>query len=108
MTKKRDMHPGTDPHTQTWWRFSRYELRDGYIRPAPDAKLEEYAPWDQHRSGRDARMRKEQPPYQELVDVLREYRLVLGSVSYCVQKLLRKESGHGKRLIVKVDLLTKE
>ena len=31
-----------------------------------------------------------------------------GSVSYCVQKLLRKESGHGKRLIVKVDLLTKE
>ena len=71
--------PGTDPHTQTWWRFSRYELRDGYIRPAPDATLEEYAPWDQHRSGRDARMKKQQPPYQELVGVLHDFRYALDS-----------------------------
>ena len=33
---------------------------------------------------------------------------VLGYVAFCVQNRLRKKSGHGKRLIVEVDLLTKE
>ena len=32
----------------------------------------------------------------------------LGYVSFCVQNRLRKTSGHGKRLIVWIDLLTKE
>jgi len=27
------------------WRFSAYELRDGYIRPTPEAQLETYDPW---------------------------------------------------------------
>ena len=31
-----------------------------------------------------------------------------GYVSYCVQNRLRKTSGHGKRLITEIDLLTKE
>ena len=31
-----------------------------------------------------------------------------GSVSNCVQTRLRKTSGHGKRLIVWIDLLAKE
>ena len=31
-----------------------------------------------------------------------------GYVSNCVQNRLRKTSGHGKRLIVEIDLLTKE
>ena len=31
-----------------------------------------------------------------------------GYVSYCVQNRLRKTSGHGKRLIAEIDLLTKE
>ena len=30
-----------------------------------------------------------------------------GGVSYCVQNRLRKTSGHGKRLIAEIDLLTK-
>ena len=33
---------------------------------------------------------------------------VLGYVAYCVQKLLSRKSGHGTRLLVEVDLLTKE
>ncbi len=33
---------------------------------------------------------------------------VEGSVSNCVQNRLRKTSGHGKRLIDEIDLLTKE
>lgn len=28
-----------------WWRFDRYEVEDGYIRPAPDAHLDRYNPW---------------------------------------------------------------
>ena len=31
-----------------------------------------------------------------------------GYVAYCVQKLLSRKSGHGTRLLVEVDLLTKE
>ena len=31
-----------------------------------------------------------------------------GSVSFCVQNRLRETSGHGKRLIDVIDLLTKE
>ncbi len=30
----------------SWWRFSRYEIRDGYIRPAPEAQLRRYDPWE--------------------------------------------------------------
>ena len=33
---------------------------------------------------------------------------VPGYVAYCVQKLLSRKSGHGTRLLVEVDLLTKE
>ncbi len=32
------------------YRFNRYEIAGGYIRPAPGAVLEEYAPWEAHRS----------------------------------------------------------
>ncbi len=28
-----------------WWRFSRYALKDGLIRPHPEATFEEYDPW---------------------------------------------------------------
>lgn len=38
-----------------WWRFDRYEVRDGYIRPATDAALQRYFPLEDfqvHRSGR--------------------------------------------------------
>ena len=35
-------------------------------------------------------------------------RAVEGYVAYCVQKLLSRKSGHGTRLLVEVDLLTKE
>ena len=37
-----------------------------------------------------------------------EERVLGGYVAYCVQKLLSRKSGHGTRLLVEVDLLTKE
>ena len=40
-----------DPFVGQWWRFTRYELKDGYIRPTPDAELSAYDPWRDSRQG---------------------------------------------------------
>ena len=52
----------------TWWRFSRYELRDGYICPAPGAALEQIDPWSAYwrREGHVSF-----PPHLDLADVVR-------------------------------------
>ena len=41
------------PLTGQWWKFTRYELKDGYIRPAPDATLSAYDPWSEPPPGAD-------------------------------------------------------
>src|SRR4051812_21030165 len=57
--------------TESWWRFGRYEVRDGYIRPAPQAQLDEYDPWAEYHAAR--RGRQEKPaPYQSLLSLLDE------------------------------------
>jgi hypothetical protein len=51
-----------------WWRFSRYEIRDGHIRPTKNANLEWYDPWEIYRISRtDAGTR---PPYEDLLKLL--------------------------------------
>ncbi len=52
----------------TWWRFSKYQLRDGYISPARGARLETYDPWAAYWESREKRLA---PPYQSLLDLLR-------------------------------------
>ena len=42
-----------EPFAGQWWKFTRYELKDGYIRPAPDATLSEYDPWSEPPPGAD-------------------------------------------------------
>jgi hypothetical protein len=32
-----------------WWRFDRYEIHQGYIRPAPGAAVETYSPWELYK-----------------------------------------------------------
>jgi hypothetical protein len=62
MTKK------IEPKQRGWWKFDRYEIADGYIRPAAGAHLETYDPWEQHRkSGIDSSIR---PPYEALLELL--------------------------------------
>ncbi len=56
--------------TQAWWRFSEYELRDGYLRPAQGAKLESYSPWDIYRDSRETAVRAQTPRYQQLSALL--------------------------------------
>ena len=41
------------PLVGQWWKFTRYELKDGYIRPAPDATLSAYDPWSEPPRGAD-------------------------------------------------------
>ena len=41
------------PLVGQWWKFTRYELKDGYIRPAPDATLSAYDPWSEPPPGAD-------------------------------------------------------
>ena len=62
------MNASTYPITDNWWRFNRYELRDGYIRPAPGAKLEIYDPWAAFFDVQ----RKHDPPYRSLLNLVND------------------------------------
>jgi hypothetical protein len=63
-------HNGQEAELWTggWWRFSRYEIRDGAIRPVEDAQLEWYDPWELHRTS--AWDTGTSPPYQSLIALL--------------------------------------
>jgi len=51
-----------------WWRFDRYEIRDGYVRPVPGAKLEIYDPWEAYWNSRK-RGDESSPPYADFVNL---------------------------------------
>ena len=56
-----------------WWRFSRYEIENGYIRPAAHARIEHYDPWETFRDSRNLTVGQapiaNQPPYQSLMQL---------------------------------------
>ena len=54
-----------------WWRFSAYDLKDGYIRPTSDAELTQYDPW----TGQDGAPARR--PYEDLANLIRHGRLEL-------------------------------
>jgi hypothetical protein len=57
-----------DAASGEWWRFNRYEIKDGVIQPAPDAHLEWYDPWAPFR---ETKKYKDVPsPYQGLLQVV--------------------------------------
>ncbi len=89
-----------------WWRFSKYELRDGYIRPAPKAELEEYDPWAAYHASWNydpdsatpyVEQRTSAPPYQSLLTLFHEFRFdALGEPDpESVEKLLAWCAEHG-------------
>jgi hypothetical protein len=76
-----------DPYQFRWWRFSQYELKDKYIRPAPGAKLELYDPWKAYRESWDydpdsatpwTEKRQKGPPYQSLLALANEVKVEPG------------------------------
>ena len=62
--------PTRRPHTQQWWRWSRYEINDGFIRPGPGGTLKRYDPWANYWRAADGGTRDQKAPYQLLVDLL--------------------------------------
>ena len=57
-----------DTATGEWWRFNRYEIKDGAIRPAAGAQLEWYDPW---RPFRETKKYKDvASPYQGLLQLV--------------------------------------
>jgi hypothetical protein len=53
------------------WKFSFYQIRDGYIIPSPMATLEWYDPWDNYQRGKQ--QKGNQPPYQSLFALLESF-----------------------------------
>jgi predicted nucleic acid-binding Zn ribbon protein len=53
-----------------WFRFSRYDLRHGRIRPAHGSQMEIYRPWAEYESSR--RLTLGTPPYMSLVNFVEE------------------------------------
>src|SRR5262245_35388850 len=60
-----------------WWRFSRYEVRSGCIRPAAGATLETYDPWEDYFATHSLR-RGSEPLYQRLLSLLKKIRFEPG------------------------------
>lgn len=63
-----------------WWKFDRYDLKDGYIVPAKNARLTRYNPWNDYWDARDARTRdQQQPAYSSLLQLLTEIKTLPAS-----------------------------
>lgn len=76
------MHNVEDARTRTtavahgtWWRFDRYEVRNGYIQPARGATLQPYDPLELERAHRGG---KTDPPHLSLFNLLAETNLIMG------------------------------
>src|ERR1700688_2300599 len=62
-----------------WWRWTRYEISNGYIRPAREARLQVYDPWKVWLETRSLAKNSDQQklqeaPYQALLALLDELR----------------------------------
>ena len=62
-----------------WPRFSRYQIRDGRIAPTRSAKIEWYDPWQEYR---EARAKREQPPYLSLVSLYEHLKPKLRAIGW--------------------------
>jgi hypothetical protein len=82
MTKPFDIYAGK------WWRYDRYEIRDGFIQPAKGAVLIPYDPWEKYRmasvsaptaEGNLPKRRTQTPPYVSLLKLLDDVKLKIGT-----------------------------
>ena len=51
-----------------WWKFNRYEISDGLIRPHAGGRLEPADPWEKYWASREERSAI--PPHAELVNII--------------------------------------
>jgi hypothetical protein len=64
------MHPTSDGliFGGKWWRFDRYEVKKGYIRPVKGSPLRSYDPWKEYRAPHGKEARKQ--PYHSLLELI--------------------------------------
>jgi len=64
------MHPTSDKKVfgGKWWRFARYEVKDGYIRPIEGLPLRSYEPWEAYHTPHGKETRKQ--PYHSLLELV--------------------------------------
>jgi hypothetical protein len=55
-----------------WWRFSKYEVRGGYILPSDGARLTRTDPWQNYGAKRVGR-HAGQAPYQSLISIVQRF-----------------------------------
>lgn len=61
-----------------WWKFSNYEITNGYIRPTKDATFKDYNPWDEYYRER-FKNTKGTAPWQPLYNIGFEMELQKGN-----------------------------
>ena len=61
-----------------WCKFDKYLIDEGLIRPAPDAKLKIYEPWEIYDATGGQRPQAE-PPYRDFLNLAKEISLCLQS-----------------------------
>ena len=66
----------TISQSQKWARFTQYEVRDGYIRPASGSDLKLYDTWSEYWQARERDARSHQPPYLSLIELFAEVEAV--------------------------------
>ena len=70
-----------DAASGEWWRFDRYEIKDGVIRPAAGACLEWYDPWLAYRQVKY--QKGAAPPYEDLLQLTAKLRSTLPDRRTC-------------------------
>jgi hypothetical protein len=75
-----DERPTQELVVGSWWRRDRYEIRDGFVRPATDAQLTAYNPWERYREAGRHDLARDQP-YQSLERLVKRTRYVIDPYS---------------------------
>jgi predicted RNA-binding Zn ribbon-like protein len=70
MANNHDKHPTQKIFADRWYRFNRYEIAEGYIRPAKDATIESYEPWKAFRAPAGKEGIKQ--PYEPLLQLAKK------------------------------------
>lgn len=77
-----------------WWRFDRYVLEDGFIKPHPEAVLTSYDPWAAYWDSRQPGEKSGMSPYVSLVSLVES----LGGIHLLVDEITAEGKSLGREL----------
>lgn len=77
-----------------WWRFDRYKLEDGFIKPHPEAVLTSYNPWAAYWKSRQKGEKGGRSPYVSLVSLVED----LGGIHLLIDEFSAKGESLQRKL----------